>query len=94
MEFISSDSIPSEDENNDHLGWECLAWTLFVDGASNKTGSGARVVLQNPIRERITWVFKYDFVVSNNEAEYKALITELWMAKDLDIKKIMVFCDS
>ena len=29
-----------------------------------------------------------------NEAEYEALIIELHMVKDLDIKKITVLCDS
>ena len=35
-----------------------------------------------------------DFSVSNNEAEYEALLTKLLLAKDLDIKSIQVFCDS
>ena len=47
LEFISSDFVPSEDENIDPP--ECLSWTLFIDRASNKTGSGAGAVLQNPI---------------------------------------------
>ena len=38
--------------------------------------------------------FKLDFPVSNNEAEYEALITKLRMARDLGIKIIQVFCDS
>ena len=33
-------------------------------------------------------------MVSNNEAEYETLITSLRVAKELDIKNIMVFCDS
>ena len=67
---------------------------MFVDGASNKTGSGSGVVLQNLDRERITRAFKFDFAVTNNEAEYEALITGLRMAKDLDVQKIVIFCDS
>ena len=51
-------------------------------------------MLQNPVREKITRAFIYCFAVSNNEAEYEALITELQMAKNLDIKKIVVFYDS
>ena len=84
----------NEDENNDSPEWESSAWTMFVDGASNKTGSGAGVVLQNPVRERITRALKYDFAVANNEAEYEALITGLQMAKDLNVQRIVVFCDS
>ncbi|KAL5575149.1 hypothetical protein UlMin_016848 [Ulmus minor] len=98
LEFIASDSPPSEvsneEGNDDSPEWETSAWVLFVDGASNKAGSGGGVVLQNPSREKITRAFKFDFMVTNNEAEYEALITGLRMAKDLDVQKIVVFCDS
>ena len=40
------------------------------------------------------WAFKYDFTVTNNEAKYEVLITRVRMTKDLDVKKIVVFCDS
>lgn len=89
LEFIALDSISSEalseDENNDSPERECSAWTMFVNGASNKTSSEAGVVLQNPVRERIMRAFKYDFAVTNNEAEYEALITSFRMAKDVDV---------
>ncbi|KAL5576126.1 hypothetical protein UlMin_017825 [Ulmus minor] len=98
LEFIASDSPPSEtsneEGNDDSPGWETSAWVLFVDGASNKARSGGGVVLQNPSREKITRAFKFDFTVTNNEAEYEALIIGLRMAKDLDVQKIVVFCDS
>ncbi|KAL5542109.1 hypothetical protein UlMin_009819 [Ulmus minor] len=98
LEFIASDSPPSEasneEGNDDSPEWETSAWVLFVDGASNKAGSGGGVVLQNPSRKKITRAFKFDFTVTNNEAEYEALITGLRMAKDLDVQKIVIFCDS
>ncbi|KAL5560578.1 hypothetical protein UlMin_036789 [Ulmus minor] len=98
LEFIASDSPPSEvlneEGNDDSPDWETSSWVLFVDGASNKAGSGGGVVLQNPSREKITRAFKFNFTVTNNEAEYEALITGLRMAKDLDVQKIVVFCDS
>ena len=67
---------------------------LFVDGSNNQIGSGAGVVLQNQVRETISRAFRYESAVSNNEAEYEALITGLRMTKDLDIKSIVVFYDS
>ena len=93
LEFTNLDLV-SDKNNSENPEWAYLVWTLFVDGSSNKNGSGAGVVLQNPLQERITRAFRYEFIVSNNEAEYGALITGLHMAKDLDIKRIMVFCDS
>ena len=38
-------------------------------------------------------VFRYEFPVSNNEAEHKTLIIGLYMAKDLDIKRVIFLCD-
>ena len=67
LEFTNSDSAPNKD-NLESPKWACLAWVLFVDGSSNKTRYGAGVVLQNPLRERITHTFKYEFIVSNIEA--------------------------
>ena len=53
LEFINLYSLLDEDKTDD-LEWESSAWTLFVDRSSNKTGSRAGVVLQNPLRERTT----------------------------------------
>ena len=71
-----------------------MAWKLFVDGPTNWDGSGIEIVLESLRHEKISKAFKLDFLVSNNEAEYEALLTGLKMAKDLDIKSIHVFCDS
>ena len=53
LEFTDLYSILDEDRT-DNPEWKSLVWTLFVDGSSNKTRPGARIVLQNPLRERIT----------------------------------------
>ena len=65
-----------------------------MDGSTNREGSGIRIVLENSKLEKISKAFKLDFPVSNNEAEYEALLTRLKMAKDLDIKAVHVFCSS
>ena len=67
---------------------------LFIDRSSNKAGSRAWIILESPTHEKFSRAFRPEFVVSNNEAEYKALIIGPRIAKDLDIKNIMVFYDS
>ena len=81
-------------ENLEEGSWEVMSWKMFVDGFTNQEGSGIGIVLESPRHKKIYKVFKLDFLVSNNEAEYEALLTGLKMARDLDIKAIHVFCNS
>ena len=67
---------------------------MFVDGSTNREGSGVDVVLESPRKEKVLRALKLDFPVSNNEAKYKTLSTELRMARNLGIRVIQVFCDS
>ena len=53
-----------------------------MDGASNARGAGAGIVLTNPDREKLKYTLRFEFKVSNNEAEYEALIAGLdWVSK-------------
>ncbi|XP_024023052.1 uncharacterized protein LOC112092086 [Morus notabilis] len=54
-----------------------IRWKLYVDGASNETGSRAGVMLVNPEDHKITSAVRFKFRVSNNEAKYEALIAGL-----------------
>ncbi|KAF8098772.1 hypothetical protein N665_0258s0005 [Sinapis alba] len=69
-------------------------WILHVDGASSNKGSGIGVHLQSPTSELIEQSFRLGFAASNNEAEYKALIAGLRLAKVVGAKRVQVFCDS
>ncbi|XP_010665592.2 uncharacterized protein LOC104882874 [Beta vulgaris subsp. vulgaris] len=52
-------------------------WELYVDGSSTKSGCGAGLVLKPPIGEKMEYEIKFEFLGSNNEAEYEALILGL-----------------
>ena len=58
-------------------------WTLHVDGASNSKGSGARAILEKEGEIIVELSIKFNFPVSNNQAEYEALIADLKLAKDV-----------
>ena len=62
-------------------------WTLHVDGASNSKGSGARVILEKEGEIIIELSIKFDFPVSNNQAEYEALIAGLKLVKDVGVHR-------
>ena len=83
-------SIPPETQLNSSSG----KLELFVDGASNCKGSGARIVLISPKGLVLEQAVRLGFPVSNNEAEYEALIVGLRKARRLDAEHLQVFCDS
>ncbi|XP_071727223.1 uncharacterized protein [Rutidosis leptorrhynchoides] len=46
-------------------------WYLFTDGASCAEGAGADLVLASPSGEEHTYALRFNFDVTNNEAEYE-----------------------
>jgi ribonuclease HI len=69
-------------------------WKLFVDGASNAMGSGAGVVLISPEGLIMEQAVRLNFLASNNESEYEALLIGLKSARRLGANRLLVFCDS
>ncbi len=69
------------------------AWDMFLDGACSRETAGAGLVLVSPKQESTHLPFKLTFQVTNNIAEYEALILGLNAAKDRGIKNIKVFGD-
>lgn len=68
--------------------------SLWVDGASNLRGGGAGVVLEGPNGVVLEQSLCFDFKVSNNQAEYEALIVGLRLAIDLGVEPVVAKSDS
>ena len=49
-------------------------WALYVDGASSSKGSVVGVIVEKEGQIIVEISIKFDFPISNNKAEYKALI--------------------
>lgn len=69
-------------------------WTLYVDGASNNKGSDTEVTLEGLDDISIEQSLRFNWKVSNNQAEYKALITSLKLTIEVDVKKLKCISDS
>ncbi|XP_071713079.1 uncharacterized protein [Rutidosis leptorrhynchoides] len=69
-------------------------WELFTDGASSSEGTGAGLVLTGPHQEEHTYALRFNFKVTNNEAEYEALLAGMRMAKELGVKMLQDYVDS
>ncbi|XP_075103548.1 uncharacterized protein LOC142178116 [Nicotiana tabacum] len=68
-------------------------WTLFMDEASNVKGSGLGIVLFMPSGETLRQAIR-TIPLTNNEAQYEALIVGLELSRVLDFEVIEIKCDS
>ncbi|CAL5202632.1 unnamed protein product [Lathyrus oleraceus] len=69
-------------------------WTIFVDGASSTSGSGAGIILENEEGILIEVSLALAFPTSNNQAEYEAFLAGLRLAEDLGAKEVKISTDS
>ncbi|XP_071695127.1 uncharacterized protein [Rutidosis leptorrhynchoides] len=69
-------------------------WDLYTDGASCVEGAGVGLVLTNPSGEEHTYALRFDFDVTNNEAEYEALLAGLNLACKMNITQLRAYVDS
>ncbi|KAK8944743.1 hypothetical protein KSP39_PZI008034 [Platanthera zijinensis] len=71
-----------------------VAWEMLVDGASGRSSFGGGIILISPEGTRIKQALKIHFTLTNNQAEYEAIITGLRLARELGIQDIKVSTDS
>ncbi|XP_057719400.1 uncharacterized protein LOC130933807 [Arachis stenosperma] len=69
-------------------------WNLYVDGSSNKTGSGAGVIIESNQGTQVELSLKFGFPALNNQAEYEALLAGLKLAEEVGAKKLNIYSDS
>jgi ribonuclease HI len=69
-------------------------WTMFFDGSLMKTGAGAGLLFVSPLGKHLRYVLRLHFSVSNNVAEYEALVNELRIAIELGVRRLDARDDS
>jgi ribonuclease HI len=67
---------------------------MYFDGSLNLKGVGAGVLLISPTGKQLKYILQIFWKVSNNEAEYEALLHGLRLAASLGIKRLLVYGDS
>ena len=65
-----------------------------MDGSSNRRAGRAGVVIQTLKGDKIKCMIQQDFPMTNNEAEYKALVAGLDLAKAAGAENVVLHCDS
>jgi ribonuclease HI len=67
---------------------------MYFDGSLKLGGGGAGVLSISPRGEQLKYVFQILFEVSNNDAEYEALLHGLRLVVSLGIKRLLLYSDS
>ena len=84
----------TEFTNMEGQGVEYPQWSVHMDGSSNRQTVRASVALNSPEGDEIEFMVRLDFPTTNNEAEYKVLVTRLDLAKAIGATSVIVYCDS
>jgi ribonuclease HI len=79
--------LPTPTERPEH-------WVMYFDSSLKLEGAGAGVLLISPKGEQLKYILQIFWKVSNNEAEYEALLHGLHLAISLGIKRLLVYGDS
>jgi hypothetical protein len=69
-------------------------WVMYFNGSLKLEGAGAGVLLISPKGEQLKYVLQIFWKVSNNKAEYEALLHRLCLAISLGTKRLLVYGDS
>ena len=67
---------------------------MHTDASSNRQVGGADVVLLSPEGDVVECIIRLDFPATNNEAEYKALVAGLDLARAAGATSVVIYCDS
>jgi hypothetical protein len=70
-----------------------LTWVVFVDGSSAQGRSGVGVLIRNPEGQEFGFAVKLDFVTTNNEAEYEAVIAGLTLSREMGETNVEIRSD-
>ncbi|KAL0340313.1 UNVERIFIED_CONTAM: hypothetical protein Sradi_4548100 [Sesamum radiatum] len=85
VKFMSKATLDEEDAGK---------WLLNIDGSSTYSSNRGRVMLTSLKGDGIEFSLRFDLKVSNNEAEYEALIAGIKLALDAGARNLIVYSDS
>ena len=91
-DFPIDDDLPDEEVFTTSVASTC--WQMYFDGACRRSGAGAGVVFVTPSEGIIPYSFTLTSAVSNNSAEYEALIIGLELALNMGLDSLTVYGDS
>ena len=105
IDFMAECSFQKSQETEHHSGPVCgdqvketqgqpEVWSVYVDGSSAPKNAGAGILLVGSDKEKFKYSIKFTFPITNNAAEYEALLAGLQLAKRIRAEKVKIFVDS
>ena len=73
---------------------EPVPWALFFDGSSSKQGGGVGIVIISPQGASFEFALPIELMITNNQAEYEAILKGLQLLHEVKAEAIEVFGDS
>ena len=73
---------------------EIPQWSIHMDRLSIRQEGRVSVVLYSPEGDEVKCMIRLNFLTTNNEAEYEALIIGLDLAKAIRAPNVVVYCNS
>ena len=64
-----------------------------MDGAPRQMGARVGLQLKAPIGERVEQAIRLDFLASNNETEYEAILAGIDLAQSVSSEKLLITLD-
>ena len=87
-DFITEFTTPEDANRQEDI------WTINMDGSSTQQGGEAGIVITSPKNDVLKYGVQLKFSITNNEAEYEALLAGLRIARALGAEKIVLKSDS
>ncbi|XP_021854133.2 uncharacterized protein [Spinacia oleracea] len=91
---ISGDEFKDDFPDDNIFTINVSKWKMYFDGASNRKGNGAGVLLIDPHGIHIPFAVKLSFPTTNNTAEYEACIYGIKAALAAGAKHLTMYGDS
>ena len=91
---IEHHSAPVYGDQVEETQKQIEVWSVYVDGSSSPESAGAGILLVGLDKEEFKYSIKFTFPITNNAAEYEALLAWLQLAKRIHAEKVRVFADS
>ena len=73
---------------------EPVPWMLFFDGSSCKQGGGIGIVIISPQGASFEFALPTEPMITNNQAEYEAIVKGLQLLHEVKAEAIEIFGDS
>ena len=74
VDFIAEFTSPEHEDNQEDL------WSIHMDRSSTQERGGASIVINSPEGDTLKYGVQLKFPMTNNKAEYKAILTGLRIA--------------